>query len=246
MGSPDGDEQAVEIARPPAAAPAPARARMVPVLAAVLGLAAACWVIAVRQMTGMDMGVATQLGSFAFFIGMWVPMTAAMMLPGTFPAVARHTRGRLRAVPYVRRALPGRLDPLRPRGLRAVPPARDHRRRRDRDRGRRLRTDAAEAGLPPPLLLPRQRLLRFTFSLCCVGSTVGLMLMQIAFGIMSITWLVVVAVIAGGQKLLPRKRDRRAAGAGDRRARTRDSDRALADSRARAANDVTQSKGDRQ
>jgi hypothetical protein len=38
------------------------------VLAATLGLAAASWVIAVRQMNGMDMGVATELGSFAFFV----------------------------------------------------------------------------------------------------------------------------------------------------------------------------------
>ena len=55
-------------------------------LTATLGLAAACWVIAVRQMSGMDMGVATRLGSFAFFIALWVAMMAAKMLPG-FPEV---------------------------------------------------------------------------------------------------------------------------------------------------------------
>ncbi len=33
-------------------------------LTGTLGLAAACWVIAVWQMNGMDMGTATQLGSF--------------------------------------------------------------------------------------------------------------------------------------------------------------------------------------
>jgi hypothetical protein len=33
-----------------------------------LGLAAASWVVAVRQMNGMDIGVATELGSFAFFV----------------------------------------------------------------------------------------------------------------------------------------------------------------------------------
>jgi hypothetical protein len=32
---------------------------------ATLGLAAASWVVAVQQMDGMDMGVATELGSFA-------------------------------------------------------------------------------------------------------------------------------------------------------------------------------------
>ena len=34
-------------------------------LTATLGLAAASWVVAVRQMSGMEMGVATRLGSFA-------------------------------------------------------------------------------------------------------------------------------------------------------------------------------------
>ena len=57
-----------------------------------LGIAAASWVVAVRQMNGMDMGVATQLGSFAFFAVLWVAMMAAMMLPGAAPAVSRRTR----------------------------------------------------------------------------------------------------------------------------------------------------------
>ena len=51
-------------------------------LTATLGLAAAFWGIAVWQMHGMDMGVATRLGSFASFIAVWVVMMAAMMLPG--------------------------------------------------------------------------------------------------------------------------------------------------------------------
>ena len=62
---------------------------------------AASWVVAVRQMSGMDMGVATRLGSFAFFVALWVSMMAAMMLPGAAPAVVRraHAGGRVRAVP---------------------------------------------------------------------------------------------------------------------------------------------------
>ena len=70
-------------------------------LAATLGLAAASWIVAVRQMNGMDMGAATRLGSFAFFVVLWVSMMAAMMLPGAAPPVLRraHARGRVRAVP---------------------------------------------------------------------------------------------------------------------------------------------------
>jgi len=51
-------------------------------LAATLGLAATCWVVAIRQMSGTDMGVASELGSFASFLVLWESMMAAMMLPG--------------------------------------------------------------------------------------------------------------------------------------------------------------------
>jgi hypothetical protein len=46
----------------------------------------------------MDMGVATELGSLAFFVALWVSMMAAMMLPGAVPAVLRraHASGRVR------------------------------------------------------------------------------------------------------------------------------------------------------
>jgi predicted metal-binding membrane protein len=58
-------------------------------------------VVAVRLMSGMDMGVATRLGSFGFFVVLWVLMMAAMMLPGAVPAVLRraHASGQVRAVP---------------------------------------------------------------------------------------------------------------------------------------------------
>jgi hypothetical protein len=48
-------------------------------------------------MNGMDMGVATQLGSFAFFVPMWI----SMMLAGAGAAVLRfaHANGGIRAVP---------------------------------------------------------------------------------------------------------------------------------------------------
>ena len=73
-------------------------------LATILGLAAAAWIVTVRQMHGMDMGVATQLGSFAFFVVLWAVMMAAMMLPGLVPAVLTRSRsnGPVRAVvPFV-------------------------------------------------------------------------------------------------------------------------------------------------
>ena len=56
--------------------------RTAAVLVAVLVPSAAAWFVALQQMRGMDMGVATELGSLQFFLAVWVAMMAAMMLPG--------------------------------------------------------------------------------------------------------------------------------------------------------------------
>src|SRR5262245_44780108 len=62
-------------------------------VAVTLGLAVGCWVLAIRRMSGMDMGSATGLGSFGFFMGAWAAMMAAMMLPGATPVIARRAAG---------------------------------------------------------------------------------------------------------------------------------------------------------
>ena len=58
-------------------------------LTATVGLGAAAWIFTIQRMRGMDMGVATRLGSLPTFLSVWVPMMAAMMLPGTAPAARR-------------------------------------------------------------------------------------------------------------------------------------------------------------
>jgi predicted metal-binding membrane protein len=172
-------------------------------LTATLGLAAVAWVVAAVQMSGMAMGVATQLGSFGFFIAVWVAMMAAMMLPGAAPAVLRRARdwSGARAVPVFAVsylavwALAGVLvyEVDRPHGtlvagvvtvaagLYEFTPVKQHFRRRCRD--------MAGSG--------------FGFGLCCLGSSVGLMAMLVALGVMSIPWMVVITVVASAQKLLP-------------------------------------------
>jgi predicted metal-binding membrane protein len=175
------------------------------VLAATLGLAAACWAVTAWLMDGMDMGVATRPGAFGFFAAAWVTMMAAMMLPGAAPAVARYARmtGKARAaVPFAGSylaiwALAGvvayALD--QPHGSLAagavmiaagayeLTPVKRHFRRRCRE--------AAGSGLG--------------FGLCCVGSSIGLMAMLVALNVMSLFWMSVVAVLACAQKLLPAK-----------------------------------------
>src|SRR6266511_1441896 len=154
-------------------------------LTATLGLAAAAWVVAVRQMTGMDMGVATELGSFGFFAAAWVSMMAAMMLPGAAPAVLRHVR----AV-----GLPV-YAAYRPHGSLAAGAV------------------VLAAGCYELTLLKRrfrQRCLQsirsgLGFGVCCVGSSIGLMLMLVALGVMSLVWMSIIAAVVLAQKLLPAK-----------------------------------------
>jgi predicted metal-binding membrane protein len=56
----------------------------------VLGAAAvAAWVATIDRMRGMDAGPGTDLGGLGWYLGIWVTMTAAMMLPSTVTA-ARH------------------------------------------------------------------------------------------------------------------------------------------------------------
>jgi predicted metal-binding membrane protein len=170
-------------------------------LAATLGLAAASWVIAVRQMNGMDMGVATQLGSFAPFVALWVVMMAAMMLPGAAPAALR--RGRVRAVPlFVGSYLAvwtlvgiAVYALYRPHGYFAagavVIAAGVYEFTPLKQRFRRRCRESVHSG--------------FKFGLYCVGSSIGLMLILVAVSVMSITWMFLITVLALAQKLLPAK-----------------------------------------
>jgi len=57
------------------------------VTATLLAAALAAWVIAAQQMRGMDAGPGTNLGGLGWYLGIWVTMTAAMMLPAAAPMV---------------------------------------------------------------------------------------------------------------------------------------------------------------
>ena len=172
-------------------------------LASTLGLAAAAWVVGAQAMDGMDMGVATELGSFGSFVELWVTMMAAMMLPGAAPAVWRraHTGCRVFTVPlFVGSYLAvwtlvgvAVYALYRPHGTFAAGAL------------------AIAAGVYE--LTPLKRNFRrccregvrsgLMFGLDCVGSSFGLMLMLVALGVMSITWMVVIAVLVLAQKVLP-------------------------------------------
>jgi predicted metal-binding membrane protein len=58
----------------------------------LLVLAAAGWWWTVGRMRGMDDGPWTGLGTFGWFLGVWVVMMAAMMFPSVAPTVALYAR----------------------------------------------------------------------------------------------------------------------------------------------------------
>jgi predicted metal-binding membrane protein len=171
-----------------------------------LGIAAACWFFAIRQMNGMNMGVATGLGSFGFFIGVWALMMAAMMLPGAAPAVFRQARASARA--YAAPLFVGSyLAVWTLVGVLIYAIYRPH--------GTSLAGAVViAAGLYE--LTPLKRSFRQScrerldsglgFGICCVGSSAGLMAVMVVLGVMSVTWMSVIAVVVVAQKLLPERR----------------------------------------
>ena len=80
---------------------AAARAHLVLVVALLL-LAAIGWWQTVGAMRGMDHGPWTALGTFGWFVGVWVVMMAAMMFPSVSPTIALYARmSRSRLLPAV-------------------------------------------------------------------------------------------------------------------------------------------------
>jgi len=173
-------------------------------IGAALAATAAAWALAMRQMHGMDMGVGTELGSFRFFAEGWVPMMAAMMLPGALPALLRLTRrGDLSSAPLfalsylavwaaVGLAVYALYQPhshgaagalVAAVALYELTPVK-------RECRRRCRTDVRSG---------------FAFGAWCVGSSIGLMVMFVALGVMSVVWMSVVTTLVLAQKLLPPK-----------------------------------------
>jgi predicted metal-binding membrane protein len=151
----------------------------------------------------MDMGAATDLGSFAFFVAAWVPMMAAMMLPGAAPAVTRRVRSdrHAHAVPLF---VGSYLAVWAVAGLAVYALYRPH----GSTVAGALIIAAGVYELTPLKSDCRRRCRAsvrsgFEFGLYCVGSSIGLMVVLLALGAMSVMWMAAVGVVALAQKLLP-------------------------------------------
>ena len=197
--------------------------------AALLGAALVAWIVSVQRMRGMDAGPGTDLGALGWFVGIWVTMMAAMMLPSATPVVLMFARVRGGAHTWVfvfgyllAWTGYGLVAYAVYRGIRATAPsflAWDH-------RGPWVAGSAlAAAGLyqltplktvclrhcrsPLHVLLhgrPGRRGAVWTgieHGGYCVGCCTGLMLALFALGVMSLFWMAVVAAAILVEKALP-------------------------------------------
>jgi predicted metal-binding membrane protein len=183
--------------------PAPIAPPLASALVVTVGLGILGWAVTVPRMSGMDMGPATTLGSFPFFLSAWVPMMAAMMLPGVAPLAIR-LAGSSRAALDILRYVGTYLGVWALFGVLVFIAYRPH---------GTVMAGAITIGAGAYELTPVKRRFRnrcraglstgFGFGLCCVGSSVGLMLMMVALGAMSLTWMAVTAGVVVLQKLVP-------------------------------------------
>ena len=195
------------------------------VVLAVLGAAGLAWWSTAERMTGMDAGPGTDLGTLGWFVGVWAVMMAAMMLPSVAPLAALYatpTRGRaaLRALSFVagyllvwssagivayavfsfgKEALGGQLawhagGRWLAAGVLGIAAAYELTRLKDSFLNRcrtpqRVTAGAFEAGVRN--------------GGWCLGCSWALMASLFALGVMSLTWMVVVAGLVAVQKLGP-------------------------------------------
>ena len=183
--------------------------------------AVAAWAVTVDRMRGMDAGPGTDLSALGWYLGIWVTMTAAMMLPSAAPAALQVTRLARRVPTLLFTAAylavwtgygllaygVFRLVTSFDIGWRAW------------DRGGPYAAGGVIAAAGFYELTPLKRLslrrcrnarhpgnaLRsgFAHGLDCVGCSGGLMAVLFVLGVMSLFWMAVVAVAIFAEKVLP-------------------------------------------
>lgn len=195
-----------------------ARSRTTVVLVAA---AVAAWAVTVDRMRGMDAGPGTDLGGLGWYLGIWVTMTAAMMLPSAVPA-AGHVARLARRSPTVLFA-GGYLAVWTVYGLGAYGL---YRLLSSLDTGWLAWGERGPwaagavivaAGIYELTPLKRRSLRRcrraahperplrsgLAHGLDCVGCSGGLMAVLFVLGVMSLFWMALVAVAIFAEKVLP-------------------------------------------
>jgi predicted metal-binding membrane protein len=190
----------------------------------LLGAAGIAWVVTVERMRGMDAGPGTDLGGLGWYLGIWVTMTAAMMLPSAAPAAQRVAR-LARRLPALLFAV-GYLAVWTAFGLVAYGVFRlvtsfDTGWAAWSDGGPYLAGGAIlAAGLYELTPLKQHCLDRcrgprpdpdalrsgLRYGMDCVGCSGGLMVALFALGVMSLFWMAAVAAVIFAEKVLPEGR----------------------------------------
>ena len=185
----------------------------------LLALSLFAWAVVVQQTQAMEMGPSGDLGGLTWFLGLWVAMTAAMMLPSAAPAVLLVDRLSPRATPsflvgYVvawtvygavaylvtRTAHDAGLSTARATGpliaaagLYGLTPLK--------------RTCLRRCRNPLGFLMRHERHGPLATGVLhggyCVGCCAGLMVVLLAVGMMSVLWMVVVAALIAAEKTAP-------------------------------------------
>ena len=184
--------------------------------ALLLAAAGVAWVVTVERMSGMDEGPGTDLGGLGWYLGIWLTMTAAMMLPSLLPQVARlvpalpFAAGYLAVwtvygvVAYVVFRLVTSFDtgwlawdeggPYAAGGLIVAAGIYELMPLKQRSLRRCRAAHHSEGAFRSGL----------THGLDCVGCSGGLMLVLFAVGVMSLFWMAIVAAAIFAEKVLPR------------------------------------------
>ncbi|HSD24596.1 MAG TPA: DUF2182 domain-containing protein [Solirubrobacterales bacterium] len=183
----------------------------------VLAIAAIGWWITADRMQGMDMGPGTDLGSLGWFTGVWVTMMPAMMLPSLAPkATVPFAAGFL--APWL---AAGVVAYVLVQGVRSLDPA-----FLAWDEGGRYiaggviavaaaweLTPAKHACLRhcrearvPEISASREVRDGVVEGAFCIGCCWALMAALFALGVMSVTWMVVIAALIAIEKLWPSER----------------------------------------
>jgi len=194
-------------------------ARGLGVGSALIGASLVAWAIVIHQTHGMDMGPSADFGGLAWYTGLWVAMTGAMMLPSSTPVVLLVDRLSPPATPPF---LGGYLVAWTAYGLAAYGLAR-----------LAVAAGVGHSGAAGPLIVaaglygltplkraclrhcrnPLAFLMRHAslgpmltgalHGAYCVGCCAGLMLVLFAVGMMSVFWMVVVTALIAAERIAP-------------------------------------------
>jgi predicted metal-binding membrane protein len=203
----------------------------VALVASLLVVAAGAWAVTGERMGGMDAGPGTELGGLGWFAIVWVTMMAAMMLPSIAPMVLAHPRVQVGATPafvagyLVTWGAVGALGYALVEGVRSLDlgilawdeagpyvaggailaaaiyqlsPLKQRNLRRCRN-PRAFVIEHWRAGRVGALRMG------IDHGRVCVGSSWALMATLFALGVMSLSWMALVAALIAAEKLLPWK-----------------------------------------